>query len=61
MRRDLIRSILFQSPLRNLRVQADFLTDVKPLKSFLSSQEVPFEIGDLSDVVFINRRLGTLL
>jgi hypothetical protein len=57
MRGDLIWTVLLESPLCDLEVETDLLTDVESLKSFIACQEMPFELGDISDVVPLDRWL----
>jgi hypothetical protein len=58
---NLIRTILLQSPHGDLGIEPNLLTDVESLKSFISGQEVPFEVGYFSDMVFIDGRGLSLL
>jgi len=57
----LIRSILLQSPRCNFRIQSDLLADIESLQSLVTSQEMPFKIGYLSDVMLFDGRGGALL
>lgn len=57
MRGDLIWTVLFESPLGNFEIETDLLTDVESLKSFIACQEMPFELGDISDVIPLDRWL----
>jgi hypothetical protein len=54
VRGDLIRAVLLESPLCDLEIETDLLTDVESLKSFIACQEMPFELGDISDMVLLD-------